>query len=205
MYPAAGNLDTPAQQMAIRVVEVAEGPAGQGAAFDVVDAVLFHLPFVFGRARAARGDEEAVVLGALPIRALDLGIIERGVDDGGPEIIEHDPARHGAEELERGPMQAHPRLDRLVSRETSRERPRGLRFRGMYDRTVRRVRDLPCGGMRMFVELEVRRVACRRCGAVKRERLDFLADNPRYVSRATRFRATNPQSRGCRKVGGFGT
>ena len=55
--------------------------------------------------------------------------------------------------------------------------------RGCYDRTVRRVRDLPCGGLRIVVELELRRVACRRCGAVKRERLDFLADNPRYSKR----------------------
>lgn len=37
--------------------------------------------------------------------------------------------------------------------------------------------------MRMYLELEVRRVACRSCGAVKRERLDFLADNPRYTKR----------------------
>jgi transposase len=37
--------------------------------------------------------------------------------------------------------------------------------------------------MRIFVELELRRVACRRCGAVKRERLDFLANNPRYTKR----------------------
>jgi transposase len=37
--------------------------------------------------------------------------------------------------------------------------------------------------MRIFVEFELRRVACRRCGAVKRERLDFLADNPRYTKR----------------------
>jgi transposase len=29
----------------------------------------------------------------------------------------------------------------------------------------------------------VRRVACRRCGQVKRERLDFLADNPRHTKR----------------------
>jgi transposase len=29
----------------------------------------------------------------------------------------------------------------------------------------------------------VRRVACRRCGKVKRERLEFLADNPRYTKR----------------------
>lgn len=31
--------------------------------------------------------------------------------------------------------------------------------------------------------MEVRRVLCRRCKAVKRERLDFLADNPRYTKR----------------------
>jgi len=54
---------------------------------------------------------------------------------------------------------------------------------GFYDRSMRRVRDLPCGGMRIFLEIEVRRVACRSCGAVKRERLDFLAKNPRYTKR----------------------
>ena len=35
----------------------------------------------------------------------------------------------------------------------------------------------------MFLEFEVRRVRCKRCGAVKRERLDFLADNPFYTER----------------------
>ena len=35
----------------------------------------------------------------------------------------------------------------------------------------------------LFLELEVRRVECRRCGKVKRERLDFLADNPFYTKR----------------------
>jgi transposase len=59
----------------------------------------------------------------------------------------------------------------------------GRVHRGCYDRVVRRVRDLPCGGLRIFVELELRRVACRSCGAVKRERLDVLADNPRYTKR----------------------
>jgi hypothetical protein len=29
----------------------------------------------------------------------------------------------------------------------------------------------------------VRRIDCRRCGKVKRERLDFLADNPLYTKR----------------------
>ena len=54
---------------------------------------------------------------------------------------------------------------------------------GWYDRKVRRLRDLSCGDTRIFLELEVRRIDCRRCGKVKRERLDFLADNPRYTRR----------------------
>jgi transposase len=55
--------------------------------------------------------------------------------------------------------------------------------RGWYDKRLRRVRDLPCGPFRIVLELEVRRVKCRRCGTVKRERLDWLADNPRYTRR----------------------
>ncbi|MGH7389676.1 MAG: ISL3 family transposase [Candidatus Rokuibacteriota bacterium] len=55
--------------------------------------------------------------------------------------------------------------------------------RGWYDRKRRRVRDLACGGLRIYLDVEVRRVACRRCGTVKQERLDFLADNPFYSKR----------------------
>lgn len=54
---------------------------------------------------------------------------------------------------------------------------------GWCDRRQRRVRDLACGDRRIYLELEVRRVACRRCGTVKQERLDFLADNPFYSKR----------------------
>src|SRR5215467_2456665 len=54
---------------------------------------------------------------------------------------------------------------------------------GWYDRKVRRVRDMSCGDTRIFLELEVRRIDCRRCGKVKRERLDFLADNLLYTKR----------------------
>jgi transposase len=53
---------------------------------------------------------------------------------------------------------------------------------GWYDRKVRRVRDLASGGVRIFLEFEVRRVHCRSCG-VRRERLEFLADNPHYTKR----------------------
>ena len=44
-----------------------------------------------------------------------------------------------------------------------------------YDRTQRRVRDLSSGGTRVYLQLEVRRVQCRRCGTVKRERLAGLS------------------------------
>jgi transposase len=59
----------------------------------------------------------------------------------------------------------------------------GRAHSGWYDRRVRHVRDLPCGEARIFLETEVRRVQCKSCGQVKRERLDFLADNPFYTQR----------------------
>jgi transposase len=45
------------------------------------------------------------------------------------------------------------------------------------------VRDLSAGDYRIYLEMEVRRVHCRRCGGVKRERLDFLIDNALYTKR----------------------
>jgi transposase len=45
------------------------------------------------------------------------------------------------------------------------------------------VRDLPSGPLRIYLRVEVRRVDCRRCDGVKRERLEFLADNAFYTQR----------------------
>jgi transposase len=45
------------------------------------------------------------------------------------------------------------------------------------------VRDLSCGDTRVYLEFEIRRVSCRSCGAVKQEKLDWLADNPFYTKR----------------------
>ena len=45
------------------------------------------------------------------------------------------------------------------------------------------MRDLAVADYRIYLDLEIRRVRCRSCGAVKRERLDFLADNARYTKR----------------------
>lgn len=49
------------------------------------------------------------------------------------------------------------------------------------------MRDLSCGDRRIYLDLEIRRVLCRRCGMVKQERLDFLADNPFYTKRFAFF------------------
>lgn len=45
------------------------------------------------------------------------------------------------------------------------------------------MRDLPCGDLRIYLEFDLRRVACRVCGRVKQERLDWLAANPHYTKR----------------------
>src|ERR1700694_3530627 len=58
---------------------------------------------------------------------------------------------------------------------------------GWYDRRVRQVRDLSCGDRRIYLEIEVRRVPCRSCGSVKREQLEFLADNPFYTKRFAHY------------------
>jgi transposase len=58
---------------------------------------------------------------------------------------------------------------------------------GWYDRRTRQVRDLSCGDMRIYLEFEVRRMQCRSCGKVKRERLEFLADNPFYTKRFAHY------------------
>jgi len=45
------------------------------------------------------------------------------------------------------------------------------------------VRDLSNGDNRIYLELEIRRIFCRRCSKVKQEKLSFLADNPFYSKR----------------------
>ncbi|MDE2142712.1 MAG: transposase family protein, partial [Elusimicrobia bacterium] len=63
----------------------------------------------------------------------------------------------------------------------------GRIYRTWYDRKTRRVRDLPCGEMRIYLELEIRRVDCRSCGKVKQEKLAWLADNPFVTKRFAYF------------------
>ena len=63
----------------------------------------------------------------------------------------------------------------------------GAMHRCFYDRARRRVRDLSCGQCRIWLDLEVRRVDCRTCHAVKRERLEFLVERASYTRRFARY------------------
>jgi len=46
------------------------------------------------------------------------------------------------------------------------------------------VRDLSCGGRRVFLEMEIRRVNCRKCGTVKQEEIPWFSKrNPFYTER----------------------
>jgi len=63
----------------------------------------------------------------------------------------------------------------------------GQWHRSYYDQRVRRIRDLSCGDKRVYLEVETRRVACRSCKTVKREKLEWLADNPLYSKRFAFF------------------
>ncbi len=53
---------------------------------------------------------------------------------------------------------------------------------GWYDRRRRLARDLASGNTRVYVEIENRRVRCRRCGAVRKEVLDEVLNSP-FVTR----------------------
>ena len=63
----------------------------------------------------------------------------------------------------------------------------GHRQRGWYDRRLRRVRDLSCGDTRVYLEFEIRRIDCAKCGKVKTEKIAFLANNPFYTERFAQY------------------
>jgi transposase len=76
----------------------------------------------------------------------------------------------------------------------------GRAHKGFYDRKTRRVRDFSSGGLRIYLDLEVRRVDCRSCGKVKQEKLFFLADNPFYTKRFASYVGRRCRSSGIKDV-----
>jgi transposase len=72
--------------------------------------------------------------------------------------------------------------------------------RTWYDQSRRHIRDLPCGALRIVLDVLVRRVACRTCGLVKQERLDWLAANPHYTKRFALYVGTQCRSTSIKEV-----
>jgi transposase len=60
-------------------------------------------------------------------------------------------------------------------------------YHSHYDKRARRVRDLSCGDKHVYLAFLLRRVSCCRCGGVKNEQLDWLANNPLYTKRFAFF------------------
>jgi transposase len=58
--------------------------------------------------------------------------------------------------------------------------PCGWRGRGIYDRSVRRWRHLDLGAAKLFLEAEIRRLDCRRCGRVRTEEVPWARPRARH-------------------------
>ena len=63
----------------------------------------------------------------------------------------------------------------------------GKRHGSGYDRARRRIRDLSCGEFHIYLDVEVRRLYCRQCRVVKRERLALLGENAHHTARFARY------------------
>lgn len=69
-----------------------------------------------------------------------------------------------------------------------------------YDRKTRLVRDKPCGDLRVYLEVEVRRVDCKDCGAVKGESLSWIGNNSFYTKRFAYYAGKRCQNTTIREV-----
>jgi transposase len=59
--------------------------------------------------------------------------------------------------------------------------PCGWHGRAVYDRSVRRWRHLDLGANKLFLEAEIRRLACRHCGRVRTEAVDWARPGARHT------------------------
>jgi transposase len=59
--------------------------------------------------------------------------------------------------------------------------PCGWSTRAVYDRSTRRWRHLDLGAARLFLQAEVRRLACRRCGRVRTETVPWARPAARFT------------------------
>jgi transposase len=59
--------------------------------------------------------------------------------------------------------------------------PCGWKGRAVHDRSTRRWRHLDLGASKLFLEAEIRRIRCRRCGRVRTEAVDWARPRARHT------------------------
>lgn len=59
--------------------------------------------------------------------------------------------------------------------------PCGWKGRAVYDRSLRRWRHLDLGAVKLFLEAEIRRIHCRRCGRVRTEEVPWARPRARHT------------------------
>jgi transposase len=59
--------------------------------------------------------------------------------------------------------------------------PCGWSTRAMHDRSVRRWRHVDLGGTRLWLQAEIRRLRCRRCGKVRTEQVPWARPGARHT------------------------
>ena len=59
--------------------------------------------------------------------------------------------------------------------------PCGWKGRAVYDRSTRRWRHLDLGAVKLFLEAEIRRIHCRRCGRVRTEEVPWARPRARHT------------------------
>lgn len=57
----------------------------------------------------------------------------------------------------------------------------GWSTRAVYDRSVRRWRGLDLGATKLFLQAEIRRLQCRRCGRVRTEQVPWARPGARFT------------------------
>ncbi len=117
MDARSGGGQTPLPDLLVGLCDQRRRAATEEIARDVMHATLLDLALVLGRTRAAGGDQEAVVFGALAIGVLHLRVIPGRLGNAGFEIVDHQTLRHAAKKLEGMAVQEQPGADFLVKDE----------------------------------------------------------------------------------------
>ena len=108
MEPRPRGGQTPLPHVLMGLGDQRRRPAAPEVAVDLVDAPRLDLALVRGRAQAAGGEQQAVMLRSRAVGALPRGIVEAGFHDPRVQVIEHHPVGHPTQAGERMAVERNP-------------------------------------------------------------------------------------------------